>query len=208
MDNKPPFSDVLESINDRLAVIVRHFEYGKKAAFARKVSISPQAAQEMLSGRRSEPSFKVLVKILRSYPQVKTDWLVLGRGPMLQDIEEVDMVIFKPIYASYEQFLEAFQKTEKYHQLLDERLAVTHPESAKRLRDSQIAANTREAVLMRIYSVGDSDTANASALLSDRLGISEQEASNLILSGKLRGTPIGEGYRVTERAVREFLGEA
>lgn len=73
-----------KSVNQRLNFLVDTFEQGKKASFARKVGISPQAAQEILAGRRSEPSFKVLVKILESYPQVCTDWLVLGEGPMLK----------------------------------------------------------------------------------------------------------------------------
>lgn len=72
------------SINQRLNFLVDTFEQGKKASFARKAGISPQAAQEILAGRRSEPSFKVLVKILENYPQVCTDWLVLGEGPMLK----------------------------------------------------------------------------------------------------------------------------
>jgi transcriptional regulator with XRE-family HTH domain len=73
-----------DSVNQRLSFLVDTFEQGKKASFARKAGISPQAAQEILAGRRSEPSFKVLVKILENYPQVCTDWLVLGKGPMLK----------------------------------------------------------------------------------------------------------------------------
>lgn len=66
-------------------MVVDAFEKGKKAAFARKAGISPQGAQELLAGRRGEPSFKVLVKILESYPQVRIEWLVLGKGPMLKE---------------------------------------------------------------------------------------------------------------------------
>lgn len=71
------------SVNERLNAIVDAFENGKKAAFARKVGISPQGAQELLAGRKGDPSFKVLVKILESYPQVQMEWLILGRGEMV-----------------------------------------------------------------------------------------------------------------------------
>nr|GFB33861.1 hypothetical protein [Tanacetum cinerariifolium] len=82
-------SSAQETVNQRLNILVDSFERGKKVAFARKVSISPQAAQEILAGRQSEPSFKVLVRILENYPQVCSDWLVLGRGPMLRgDVAE------------------------------------------------------------------------------------------------------------------------
>jgi transcriptional regulator with XRE-family HTH domain len=72
------------TVNERLNYLVKYFEFGKKAAFARKAGISPQGAQELLAGRKGDPSFKVLVRILEAYPQVYADWLVLGRGPMLQ----------------------------------------------------------------------------------------------------------------------------
>ena len=74
-----------DSVNQRLNFLVETFEKGKKASFARKIGISPQGVQELLAGRKGDPSFKVLVKILESYPQVCADWLVLGNGPMLKE---------------------------------------------------------------------------------------------------------------------------
>jgi hypothetical protein len=79
------------TVNQRLNLLVDTFENGVKAAFARKAGISPQGAQELLAGRKGDPSFKVLVKILESYPTIDANWLVLGRGEMLlsQPIEQV-----------------------------------------------------------------------------------------------------------------------
>jgi hypothetical protein len=71
------------TVNQRLNLLVDTFENGVKAAFARKAGISPQGAQELLAGRKGDPSFKVLVKILESYPTVNANWLVLGIGEML-----------------------------------------------------------------------------------------------------------------------------
>jgi transcriptional regulator with XRE-family HTH domain len=73
------------TVNQRLNLIVDTFEKGVKAAFARKAGISPQGAQEILAGRKGDPSFKVLVKILESYPVLDANWLVLGRGEMLKE---------------------------------------------------------------------------------------------------------------------------
>lgn len=78
------------AVNQRLNFIVDNFEGGKKAAFARKVGMSPQGVQEILAGRKGDPSFKVLVKILESYPQVRIDWLVLGQGPMLRSATDAE----------------------------------------------------------------------------------------------------------------------
>jgi hypothetical protein len=74
----------METVNERLNLIVDTFEKGVKAAFARKASISSQGAQEILAGRKGDPSFKVLAKILESYPAVDANWLVLGQGAMLR----------------------------------------------------------------------------------------------------------------------------
>ncbi len=72
------------SVNQRLNLLVDLFEKGKKAAFARKAGISPQGAQELLAGRKGDPSFKVLIKILEAYPQIRTDWLLFGKDDMLR----------------------------------------------------------------------------------------------------------------------------
>ena len=90
-----------QSVNQRLNLIVNTFEKGKKAAFARKVGISPQGAQELLAGRKGDPSFKVLLKILESYPQVRTEWLVLGNGEMFTEppYEDIkDGIVGEPGY--------------------------------------------------------------------------------------------------------------
>lgn len=79
-----------QTINQRINFLVEHFEKGRKAAFARTAGISPQGLQELLTGRQGDPSFKVLTKILEGYPQVQTDWLVLGKGQMLKDSIDVD----------------------------------------------------------------------------------------------------------------------
>lgn len=74
-----------DSVNQRLNLIVDTFERGVKAAFARKAGISAQGVQELLAGRKGDPSFKVLVRILENYPTVDANWLVLGRGNMLRE---------------------------------------------------------------------------------------------------------------------------
>jgi hypothetical protein len=74
-----------DSVNQRLNFIVDSFEKGIKSAFATKIGISVQGVHDLLSGRKGYPSFKVLSSILESYPMLNANWLIMGRGPMLQD---------------------------------------------------------------------------------------------------------------------------
>lgn len=219
MDNNNEQGIEQESVNQRLVALVDFFERGKKAAFARKAGISPQAAQEMLAGRRSEPSFKVLVKILQSYPQVCTDWLVLGRGPMLQD-ESINTATKQLVYATAEQYEKAQRLTEERQAMRNLNIGTVNPQLAAQLRLTEQAekakASALQEALMRIYSVGDS----YGDRLAVRLAVSEETALQLVTSGKIRGTgllshsstgeyeePTIAGYRISELAVREFLGE-
>lgn len=74
-----------DSVNQRLNFIVDSFEKGIKSAFATKIGISVQGVHDLLSGRKGYPSFKVLSSILECYPMLNANWLIMGRGPMLQD---------------------------------------------------------------------------------------------------------------------------
>ncbi|MDO7850408.1 hypothetical protein [Hymenobacter convexus] len=85
-----------ETINERLNMIVETFESGVKASFARKVGISPQGAQELLAGRKGDPSFKVFKKVLTTYPQVRMEWLVFGTGKMLDVGQEISPAPMSP----------------------------------------------------------------------------------------------------------------
>ena len=61
-----------------------------------------------------------------------------------------------------------------------------------------------------VYKLGEEVDSDAlyGGRLADRLGISYESAEKLVKSGKIRATYIdGEGYRITEQAVRTFLGE-
>jgi excisionase family DNA binding protein len=251
------YESALSSVNDRLVELVDFFEKGKKAAFARKVDISPQAAQEILAGRRSEPSFKVLVKILQSYPQVRTEWLVLGNGPMLQPKaespvqlkREVDLasqrlsMLKEQLSALREQHTVLGQKSvtrgytsgtvlnveqqAEYNKILSLQRELV--EQARPMREEMNSLTnalefknkqfdylldritTPQATLSSIYRTKGAPDFSLpfNGLLAQRLNISEATIQQLISEGRLRAVNVGEeGYRVTELAVKEFLGEA
>lgn len=81
-------------------------------------------------------------------------------------------------------------------------------ENEQRLR---LAAEAEQAALRVLYRLGGKpdESRPCGGLLTRRLDISESSARALITEGRLRYTCTGgsKGYRVSERAVREYLGD-
>jgi transcriptional regulator with XRE-family HTH domain len=77
------------TINERLMMLITHFTKGRKNAFADLVGISNQALGELTIGRQGTPSFKLLQGILKAFPAVDAEWLVMGRGPMFRGGEDL-----------------------------------------------------------------------------------------------------------------------
>lgn len=70
------------TIHERLEILVDFFCKGNKTAFGRETDILPGVIASIIGGRKSKPSFELLQKIMTRYPEVKGDWLILGKGPM------------------------------------------------------------------------------------------------------------------------------
>jgi len=65
--------------------IQRVIDYYKltSSAFADKIGVPRSTISHILSGRNN-PSLDFVTKTLDSFPQVNTDWLIKGTGPMLK----------------------------------------------------------------------------------------------------------------------------
>ena len=75
----------MDSINDRLQIIVNEFFDGNKAQFAKAVNIPPTSISNYFNEKRqSKPSSEMLCKILNVVDKLSSDWLLLGKGPMLK----------------------------------------------------------------------------------------------------------------------------
>ncbi len=66
--------------------MVEQFKQGNKSAFAKACGISNQSLAEILGNRQSAPSFAALQKILIGFPEVRVEWLVMGKGAMLSEV--------------------------------------------------------------------------------------------------------------------------
>ena len=72
---------------DRISLILRTKNISA-AQFADKIDVQRSSISHVLSGR-NKPSLEFIQKILKSYPEIRPDWLLFGKGPML--IKETDL---------------------------------------------------------------------------------------------------------------------
>ncbi len=56
------------------------------ARFADEIGVQRSGISHILSGR-NQPSYDFLLKILARYPEISTDWLMLGKGEMIRSRE-------------------------------------------------------------------------------------------------------------------------
>lgn len=60
-----------------------------QAQFAAEIGIQRAAMSHIISGRNN-PSLDVLLKILRRFPSISTDWLLFGNGPMTKSAQPAE----------------------------------------------------------------------------------------------------------------------
>ena len=62
------------------------------ASFAEQIGINRSNLTHLFSGR-NQPSLDLAKKILNSYPEIKTEWLIMGVGEMMRSIEDTELNI-------------------------------------------------------------------------------------------------------------------
>jgi hypothetical protein len=144
------------SVNERINQMVEYFHKGNKSAFAKAAGISNQSLGEIVGARQSAPSFAALQKIIAAFPEVRIEWLVMGRGEMLppKPAEWVDPFartsedgdkrsFFPPGYLEeyHKRQLAAIEEGQKrmdyFEQQLEKIFSSLSPEEAKKMRESK-----------------------------------------------------------------------
>jgi len=77
-------SDTQDPINQRINLLIDHYEKGVKRRFSLKIGVSAGMISDLFSERKNKPGIDMVRKILVAYPQVSTSWLLLGEGEMLK----------------------------------------------------------------------------------------------------------------------------
>jgi hypothetical protein len=159
------------SVNERIAKMINHFKKGNKSAFAKEVGISNQSLGEIVGARQSLPSFTALQKIIIAFPQVRIEWIVMGKGDMLKAAWEdyMNSGEFQGLYVSPETLDEKFKEFNEVDKRLAEQEAIikeiaeataktSTPEVAKRIENAlRRIGDTEGVVLMGRVLSGPSD---------------------------------------------------
>ena len=73
------------SVNDRILYLIDSQLSGNKKKFAERIGFAPQVVFNIVSGRKSKPSFDVLEAIISSFDEMSPEWLLTGKGSMLRE---------------------------------------------------------------------------------------------------------------------------
>ena len=76
---------------DRIKQIMEYYQLAP-ASFAEQIGINRSNLTHLFSGR-NQPSLDLAKKILHSYPEIKTEWLIMGVGTMMRSNEEKELNI-------------------------------------------------------------------------------------------------------------------
>jgi transcriptional regulator with XRE-family HTH domain len=71
-------------ISERISYLIDNQYNGNKKKFSESINFSPQVVSNIVSGRRSKPSFDVIKAILSTNDNINAEWLINGKEPMLK----------------------------------------------------------------------------------------------------------------------------
>lgn len=86
-------------INDRIMYIIESQCGNNKKKFAETIGFAPQVVSNIVSGRKSKPSYDVINAILSSFVYINAEWLLMGKGEIrktaLTEVKEDPAPYFK-----------------------------------------------------------------------------------------------------------------
>lgn len=116
-------------MKDRLLALIKS-ESLSPSQFADEIGIQRSAVSHILSGRNM-PSYDVLVKILKRFPRINSEWLLLGQGSMYKTIQQSSLFdqpapFNEPAVSSAQNSAETEQtnvRSIKPHEMISENIA-------------------------------------------------------------------------------------
>ena len=97
------------SVNDRILYLIENQLSGNKKKFAERIGFAPQVVFNIVSGRKSKPSFDVLEAIISSFDEISPEWLLTGKGAMLRG-QSAPEVAPPPSEPAFPGFIEKIQE--------------------------------------------------------------------------------------------------
>jgi len=71
-------------MQDKISKLLIHFGY-TATRFADEIGVQRSGISHILSGR-NHPSYDFILKIMKRFPEINLEWLVLGKGDMLKSL--------------------------------------------------------------------------------------------------------------------------
>jgi len=75
---------------DRIKQIMELYQL-TPASLSEQIGINRSSLAHIFSGR-NQPSLEIAKKILHCYPDIKTEWLIMGVGEMIRNVEEKELI--------------------------------------------------------------------------------------------------------------------
>ncbi len=69
-------------MKDRLLKIIKHYSL-TSSRFADELGVQRSGISHIISGR-NQPSYDFIVKLMKLYPEINPDWLLMGSGSMFR----------------------------------------------------------------------------------------------------------------------------
>lgn len=76
-------------INERILYIIDNQYNGSQKKFAERIGFAAQVVFNIVSGRKSKPSYDVLYAILSTNDYINAEWLIMGHGEMMKEKKEI-----------------------------------------------------------------------------------------------------------------------
>ncbi len=76
-------------MTERINSILKYYNTNS-SKFAEQIGVQKSSISHVLSGR-NKPSLDFIQKLLRAFPEINADWLVLGKGKMIIGEEEKNL---------------------------------------------------------------------------------------------------------------------
>lgn len=90
---------------DRIKQVVEYSQMSTKA-FADTIKLNPSSLTHIFNGR-NQPSLDVVKKILTAFPEVNSEWLIMGVGKMLSDVNPSGAPVSEVTYSTVDNMQQA-----------------------------------------------------------------------------------------------------
>ncbi|MCK4287642.1 MAG: helix-turn-helix transcriptional regulator [Bacteroidales bacterium] len=141
---------------DRISLILKHKNL-TSAKFADEIGVQRSSISHVLSGR-NKPSLEFIQKILKTYPEISSEWILFGKGKMMSDQEnetevkrgrvEIDLLTSKLSEEDEKAEVSGIEKIKN--------VASTTSTLANKQKNSSINADKKEVEKIIVFYTDDS----------------------------------------------------